>query len=140
MKSVNGFAAIMLLFSSIIFIHCSPDTEYINTPQEIITRGNWMVDYYFKDGDKTALYGSSQFTFNNDGTVSCTDSAQTCSGSWKIVYNVKGEDQLTMQLATQEAHLQELNVFWNITEKNRTIINLKNASAQSNTQLRLRKM
>ncbi len=54
MKNSKIFLATAFLFSSLFFTNCTPDNDSLTETQEIITRGNWSINYYYADQDKTA--------------------------------------------------------------------------------------
>ncbi|MFN2439881.1 MAG: hypothetical protein ABR503_11830 [Chitinophagaceae bacterium] len=129
MKNSKIFLAIALLFSSLFFINCTPDNDRLMETQEIITRGNWSINYYYSDQDKTAQVNNYQFSFENGGKVICIDNNNTYEGTWRIAKNVSG-DVLNMQLTTPPIELLQLNAGWNVTGKNTNSISLKSANVQ----------
>lgn len=127
--------AIALLVSSLFFINCTPDNDTFTETQEIITRGSWSINYYYADQDKTAQVNNYQFSFENGGKVSCTDSNTQFDGTWQVAKNVDG-DVLNIQLTTPPMELLQLNGGWKVTGKNTNSISLKSA----NVQLRITKL
>ncbi len=135
MKNSKIFLATAVLFSSLFFINCTPDNDTLTETQEIITRGNWSIDYYYAGQDKTAQVNNYQFIFENGGKVTCTDNGTQYAGKWQIKKNVEG-DVLDIQLTTPPVELLQLNDGWNVTGKNINSISLKSA----NVQLRMTKI
>lgn len=129
MKTSKFFVATALFFSSLFFINCTPDNDRFTETQEIITRGDWSINYYYADQDKTAQVNSYQFNFENGGKVTCTDNNTQYYGTWQVAKNVGG-DVLSMQLATPPIELLELNNGWEVTGKNTSSISLKSANVQ----------
>jgi hypothetical protein len=129
MKNSKPFLAIALSVSSLFFINCTPDNDNLTETQEIITRGNWAINYYYADHDKTAQVNNYQFSFGNGGKITCTDNNTTYNGTWQIAKNVGG-DVLNMQLMTPPLELLQLNDGWNVTGKNTNSISLKSANVQ----------
>jgi len=129
MKTSKFFVAAALLVSLLFFIKCTPDNDRLTETQEIITRGNWSINYYFADQDKTAQVNAYQFVFENNGKVTCTDNNTQYRGTWQVAKNVGG-DMLKMQLTSPPTELLELNNGWNVTGKNTNSISLKSANVQ----------
>lgn len=137
MKSTKILAA-SLLFFSFIFVSCIGDYDYINTTKEIITRGQWTVDYYYAGQDRTADYSGYYLTFRANGTLECQRDADTYNGTWGVQKDANGEESLLkIQLASSEPSLQELSLDWDVTEKNIGTVSLKNDT--NGAQLRIRK-
>ena len=133
MKSATLFAAILLLVSSTLF-SCTEQQDMVTGPEDMLSRGNWTVDYYFNGQDQTAQYGSYSFTFNSNGIVSCANTVHNCTGTWQIRKNVQS-DELSISLTTQQPELQQLNQNWSIAEASMQSLTLTNGTGQ----FRLRK-
>jgi hypothetical protein len=136
MKSVKICAA-LLLFVSAFFTSCSPDHDYISETNEIITRGNWKVDYFYTTNDKTDQYRDYNFQFSGNGTVECTGANHSCTGTWSTIHDEKGEEVLTIKLAEQ-SDMAELNNMWQVKGKQLNGLTLS-ARTASNIQLKLGK-
>ncbi len=129
MKNSKTFLTAALLLSSLFFTNCTTDNDRLTETQEIITRGNWSINYYYADQDKTAQVNAYQFVFENNGKVVCTDNNTQYTGTWQVAKNVGG-DVLNMQLTTPPIELLQLNNGWNVTGKNINSISLKSANVQ----------
>ncbi len=128
MKSVKFIAAILLLFSSLLFINCTPGEDRLST-QEIISRGDWSIDYFFAGQDQTSHYATYKFTFNANGSLSCSNISSHEVGDWQFVKNVEN-DVLNINLATQQGSLLVLNDHWTITGADMQSISLSSSSGQ----------
>jgi hypothetical protein len=135
MKNSKNFLAFALFASSLFFINCTPDNDALTETQEIITRGNWSINYYYADQDKTAQVNNYQFVFENGGKVTCTNDNNAYNGTWQVEKNVSG-DVLNLQLTTPPLELMQLNDGWNVTGKNSNSISLQS----DNLQLRITKL
>ena len=133
MRSASLFAFILVLFSTSLF-SCTEHQDMVPTPEEMLSRGNWSVDYYFAGQDQTAQYGNYRFSFKPDGSLSCDNNVHNCTGTWKIIKNVQS-DVLDISLTTQQPELQELNHDWTITASSLQSVTMTNGAEQ----LRLRK-
>ena len=100
MKSSNLLAALLLVASSLFFTRCTADHDFVSTPKEIITEGEWAVQTFMAGGDKTAQYTDYSFSFRPDGTVMIEGDGTEYSGTWKWTHNVQSEI-LSLQLPDQ---------------------------------------
>ena len=132
MKSAKIFAGI-LLFLSFSFTNCSSDHDYLYTTNEIITRGEWGVEF-FADPDKTAQYSNYAFQFNGNGVVQSTDGSSTVQGNWNVIRDVDGSDVLTITMKD----IQDISSSWNVKQKSTTALQLKGRG--NTTEFRIRKL
>ena len=114
MKSAKVFAA-LLLFISFLFTNCSPDRDYLFTTDEIITRGNWDVEF-FVDDNKTAAFNNYSFQFNANGKVYGTDGTKSVEGNWNVIRDVDRSDLLTINMNEQD-NVNELSNAWSVKAK-----------------------
>ena len=136
MKSSKFFVGLLLLFSSMAFVRCTPDQYISNSTKDVLSTGKWAVDYYYAGQDKTAQFNSYEFTFVGTGDVSGTNGSNQVQGKWSIMKDVNRNDVLEINLQTQEPFLLELNEIWKVADKSTDVI----AMDGSGMQLRLRKM
>ena len=127
MKNAKVFAVILLLVS-FTFTNCSPDQDHLFTTNEIITRGNWGVEFFINN-DKTTEYADYVFQFSGNGTFTGTDGTHTTEGSWSVIRDVDRTDLLTISISDQ-THMTELNNSWSVKGKSAVALKLlsKNAS------------
>jgi hypothetical protein len=136
MKNHSLSLSVILLLVSIMFFRCTPgDMDYSSTAKEIITKGEWSVDYYFAGQDKTAQYSSFHFEFLGNGTVEGTTGTTTFTGTWSTLRDVNRKELLNINITTP--HLPELNDQWTVNEVSSTIIMLRN---EGNDLLRLKRL
>ena len=139
MKSTKLVATLLLFLCSLSFIGWSKQTDDLPTEtKDILTQGQWKVNYYFADQDRTSQLSDYNFQFNPNGTLSCTHNASFCTGTWKVIRNVNGFDLLEMNVGQTNSDLQQLNLTWKITDKNFQLLNMQ-GQAQSQYQLRIAK-
>jgi len=134
MKSVNFFAVI-LLFVSFSFTNCSPDQDHLFTTNEIITRGNWGVEFFINQ-DKTTEYGNYVFTFSGNGTLQGTDGTKTAEGTWNVIRDADRSDLLTINLSEQN-NMADLNNSWSVKAKSTVALTLQ---AKNASEFRIRKL
>lgn len=135
MKSAKAFA-VFLLFISLLFTNCSPDHDYLFTTNELITRGNWDVEF-FKDDTKTAVFNNYSFQFNGDGKLYGTDGVKTVEGSWNVIRDVDRTDVLTINM-NEQGNVGELSNVWSVKAKSTEAFTLQ--AKGSTTEFRLRKL
>ena len=135
MKSAKLFAAI-LLFISFSFANCTQDRDYRYGTDEIITSGNWGVEFY-ANPDKTAEFSTYSLQFNGNGKVQGTNGLNTVEGTWTVVHDVDRTDVLSISINEQNP-LSELTNKWSITTKNNNALALKLKGGA--TEFRIRKL
>lgn len=137
MKNVKLFTQLLIIVSTSFFAGCSPENlNDQSTPKEIISKGQWSVDYYFSGQDKTSLYNDFHFSFIGNGTVTATNATNTVTGVWSMVTDVNRNQVLKIKIDSQEPYLLELNDQWSITNSSTDAITMKDAGGE----LRLRKL
>src|SRR5689334_16949809 len=115
MKNFKLTLNLLLLASTVFFANCTPELPYVSTTKEVIVQGSWNVQYYFDGQDNTAQYYDFQFTFSNNGTLSCVKGTDTFSGTWSMIKDADHKDVLHITMDTQVAALTALNVDWTVT-------------------------
>lgn len=137
MKNVKLFAQLLIIATASLFASCSPQNlNDLSTPKEIISKGQWSVDYYFSGQDKTSLYNNFHFSFIGNGTVTATNATNTITGTWSMITDVSRNKVLKINIDSQEPYLLELNDQWSIINSSTDAITMKDASGE----LRLRKL
>lgn len=137
MKSAKpALSFLLIVISTSLFTSCTPESlDYSATTREFISKGQWSVDLFFAGQDKTAQYSGYQFSFIGNGTATATNGVETVSGTWSVVRDVNRNEILSINMNTQN-QMQELNVQWNVTDKNNFIIAMKDGS----NELRFKKL
>lgn len=131
MKSANLILS-TLLFSTLLFVRCTPSQDLVPSTREIITQGNWVVEHFDNGQNLTSNYSNYQFRFNTNGRISCLHSGGACEGMW----NVDPNEVLQIQLHSQEATVQQLVKDWKVVSADLNTVNLQ----LNTTHLRLRKL
>ena len=98
--------------------------DFVNT----ITKGSWMIPYFFDDAEKTASYSGYTFVFKSDKSVVATKGAISEVGNWEstIKNNVR-EFQITFSTEL----LSKLNNSWKLFEFNNSQIRLRNVTSNT---------
>lgn len=135
MKTANCLA-IALLIISFSSTNCSPDRDYYFTTNEIITQGNWGIEF-FVNQDKTAEYGNYKFHFSGNGRLEGTDGNKTIKGTWNVIRDADRTDLLTITL-NEQIYMPELNNTWNVKSKSANAFNFQLKG--NNAEFRIRKL
>jgi hypothetical protein len=138
MKSAQLFASLLLIVCSLSFFSCSKQEAIATETKDILTQGQWKVDYYFSDQDRTAQLADYSFQFNANGSMNCVHNSNVCNGNWKIIRNVNGSDLLEINIPAVNNDLQQLNLTWKITGVYLQTLAMQ-GEAQSQYQLRIAK-
>jgi len=135
MKSAK-FIAVILLFISFSFTSCAPDQDQLFTTKEIITRGNWGVEFFINE-NKTTEYANYVFTFSASGVLLGTNGNNTVEGTWTVIRDADRLDLLTINLNEQN-NIAELNNSWSVRSKSTVALQLQ---AKGNaSEFRIRKL
>lgn len=89
---------------------------------EIITKGTWVIPYYFDDSEKTSYYGGYSFVFKSDKSVVATKGGISETGQWDstVQNNVK---EVTLNFNSEL--LGKLNKNWKMFEFNNSQVRLR---------------
>jgi hypothetical protein len=135
MKNAKLFSYLLIVASTSFFARCTPERlDDFGTAKEIISNGQWSVDYYYAGQDKTTQFSNYQFSFIGNGTVTANYGTGSINGTWAILRDVNRNEVL--RISIQEPHLQELNEQWNVVNASSDILGMKG----SNSELRLKKL
>ncbi|MPM09441.1 hypothetical protein SDC9_55758 [bioreactor metagenome] len=118
----------LLLF---VFVSCSRD-DSVQVANRI-NEGSWKITYYYdKDHDETADYSGLTFDFNDDGSVTATNSSSSYQGTWSTG-NDDSSDKLYLTFGNPDL-LMEISDDWIILDQSSSKIELKDDS-DSGTEL-----
>ena len=135
MKSAK-IVAVILLFISFSFTNCSQNQDHLFTTDEIITRGNWGVEFFI-DENKTQEYSNYVFRFSPNGTLQSNDGVNSIEGTWDVIRDVDRSDLLTITLSDQ-AHLVDLNNTW--VYRGKSTVGLRLQAKGNASEFRIRQL
>ncbi|KQB39690.1 hypothetical protein [Flavobacterium aquidurense] len=92
---------------------------------ETITKGTWIIPYFFDGSEKTMSYSAYSFVFNNDQSVVATKGAISQTGQWQSNMT-NGVRELQLNFSTDL--LSKLNSNWKLFEFNNSQIRLRDVS------------
>ena len=137
MKASKPSFRIILFAAVFFFASCTKDQDFSSTTREIISEGQWSVDYYYAGQDKTTLFSHFQFVFQGNGVVKGSNGSVSIEGSWNMIRDVNRNDVIRITINSPEPHFSDLTESWNVTEKNSSVVAMKDAQ---NHELRFRKL
>ena len=115
MKYPKFIAYLLVIVSASYFTGCTKESiDYPTSTKQVITGSTWSVDYYFAGQDRTSEFSNYKFSFVGTGVVTADDGTNTFNGNWSVVTDVNRKDVLRLNLT--EAHLQDLNSSWTVTD------------------------
>lgn len=88
--------------------------------------GSWKVTYFIDDDNdnETSKFADYRFTFNADGTVSATRSANVKAGTW-LVRRDDGRTELELDFNDNDDPLDELDEDWEVVSLTNVKITLR---------------
>ncbi len=97
--------------------------------EQVLTKGSWVIPYFFVTSDKTSLYSGYSFVFKNDKSVAATKGGITKTGQWESEI-LNGVRKLKINFSTEL--LSKLNTNWELFEFNNSQIRLRDVSTSTN--------
>lgn len=96
---------------------------------ETITKGSWIIPYFFDDSEKTSSYSGYSFVFKSDKSVVASKGAITEMGQWESeIWNGVGK----LKINFSSELLSKLNTNWELFEFNNSQIRLRDVSNSTN--------
>ncbi|HEX2608300.1 MAG TPA: hypothetical protein VHK91_13015 [Flavisolibacter sp.] len=134
MKYLNSVFGVLLLILSLS--SCSPQQDAITSTREIISQGNWTVDYYFPGQNRTEQFLNYAFHFRGDGTLTIEQGSQVATGNWSLVHDVNRNEVIALQINSSNPQITSLNEHWSVVDRNLSALAMKDGN---NVELRLKK-
>ncbi|PJJ09393.1 hypothetical protein CLU83_2746 [Flavobacterium sp. 1] len=96
---------------------------------ETITKGSWIIPYFFDDSEKTSSYSGYSFVFKSDKSIVASKGAITEMGQWESeIWNGVGK----LKINFSSELLSKLNTNWELFEFNNSQIRLRDVSNSTN--------
>ncbi|HEU4470167.1 MAG TPA: hypothetical protein VFR58_03710 [Flavisolibacter sp.] len=137
MKAIKLAAVFCILASGLLFTSCTRDADYSSTTREIISKGQWTIDYFYAGQDRTAQFSHYTFTFQGNGVVTGGSSTVSFAGSWSMIRDVERNDVILMNISGQEPQLSALSRTWSVRAKSSNALTMKD---DENNEIRFRKL
>ena len=129
-----------LLFFSLTLTGCSKNYDYSSGVENIVSRGNWIVNYYYENADLTGEFQNYRFVFNQTGTVTYTLNADTHTGTWKKIIDVNKNEFLIFEFNTHDQNIEKLNQEWKIISKSTSILEFESSLPATSIQLNIARL
>ena len=139
MKTPNRLIALSLFFS-LTLTGCYKSYDYTSGVEDIVSKGNWIVNYYYENGDLTAEYEKYRFVFNNTGTVNYTLNTETYTGTWRKITDADKNEFLIIDFDTHDQNIEKLNQEWKITSRSNSIVEFKSGQPTTSIQLHIARL
>ncbi len=118
------------------------DMDAVQTVSDIqtnIVSGDWMISSYVDSGvDETSDYTGFTFTFNNDGVVSASSTAEMLTGAWSVEMDNSMDDSsdsdvdFTLFFGVPDTHdFDDLSDDWDVVSYTATMLSLRDVSGGS---------
>jgi hypothetical protein len=139
MKNSKVFFTAFVLFLSLAFTRCTPDTTgLVPSTEEILIRNAWAVDYYFHNQDMTSDFGSSRILFSSTGTVGYQRNGETIPGTWVKTIDASNNELITLHFNTADANVNRLNESWKLTDKGISSLQFEENNGTTNILFRIK--
>ena len=133
MKTTNRITK-LLLFFSLTLPGCYKSYDSSSGVEDIVSRGNWIVNYYYENADMTGEYENYRFVFNNTGVVSYTLSTDTHTGTWRKATDANKNEFLIIDFITHDQNIEKLNQEWKITSSSNSILDFVQPATNTKMQ------
>lgn len=135
------------IVGSLSIIACSNDeddnsldpVQAVSDIQTNVISGDWMISSYVDSGvDETSDYAGFTFTFNNDGIVNASSTAEMLTGAWSVEEDSSMDDSsdsdvdFTLFFGVPDTHdFDDLNDDWDVVSYTATMLSLRDVSGGS---------
>lgn len=129
---------VLLLFLVLALFSCrKEDAKFKKQTENILIGGLWYIDHYSNRGEnETAYFSSYKMMFAQDGKLSATNGAITCTGYWDVIHenpNENSVDDLRLLLNFPAYnYFQELNNDWEFITISAERVELKHSNEDGN--------
>lgn len=135
---------ILILLAVVVFASCSSDDDagdvYTSEFEDIkttLSEGQWEVSTFIDDEvDKTSIFESFVFTFNEDGTVEGKTDLFTEPGTWAYDNTSSASEKLVIAFGETEP-LSEISDDWDIISVSNSKVELSDSNDDGNNDIEL---
>lgn len=135
MKTLKFLLAPALLFLLFIFNRCTPNQTLVSSTDEMLTRSNWGIDYFYDTQDLTSAYGGYHLLFSSTGAVAAQNQNETQQGTWEISPDSNNNEVLTISFNTPDINISKFNQQWKLVSKTTTTLQFEEAAYSGITSL-----
>lgn len=138
---------LVALAATMLISACSNDednnemdaVQTVSDIQTNVVTGDWMISSYIDSGvDETSDYAGFTFTFNGDGVVSASSSAEMLTGAWSVEMDSSIDDSsdsdvdFTLFFGVPDTHnFDDLSDDWDVVSYSATMLSLRDVSGGS---------
>lgn len=126
---------VLLMSMSVLFtlVSCTNDNPANLSPtvvQNNVQAGAWRITSFIDSGkDETSHFSGYTFTFDNNGTITSTNSSVTYSGTWSITDNNSNDDSPDSDI--------DFNIFFNLSNNFEDLSEDWHIVSQTSTRIEL---
>lgn len=135
MKNTKLLFASAMLFLAVAFSRCTPNQTLVSPTDEMLTRSNWAVDYFYDSKDLTAEYGGYHLLFSSTGAVAAKSQNEAEQGRWQISPDVNNNEILTISFDTPDINISKFNQQWKLVGKTTTTLQFEEAAHSGTSSL-----
>ena len=139
MKTANRLIA-PLLFFSLTLTGCSKNYDYSSGVEDIVSKGNWIVNYYYENTDLSSEFENYRFVFSNSGSVACTLNSDIHTGTWKKIIDADKNEFLIIDFNTHDQNIEKLNQDWKIISKSTSILQFESSMPATSIQMHIARL
>lgn len=139
MKNSRVFLTASVLFVSLLFVRCTPDTSgFTPTTEDVLIRNSWAVAYYYHNQDMTNSFISSKILFSSTGAVAYIKDGVIIPGTWSTGVDVSNNELITLRFDTSDPNISELNKSWRLTDRSANAFQFVQSDGGTNILLRIK--
>lgn len=101
-----------------------------------LTASKWKVHYFFYITDQTRQVADYVFTFKTDSSLTVSNATDTYGGGWSVKKDNAGTQFITINVRSL-TQIQLLNSDWKVVANDGSIIQLKETTNGTNSDLHL---
>jgi len=139
MKNSRVFLTAFVLFVSLLFIRCTPDTTgFTATTKDVLIRNSWAVAYYYHNQDMTNSFVSSKILFSSTGAIAYVKDGVDVFGTWSTGVDASNNELITLRFDTSDPSISELNKSWRLTDRSANAFQFVQNDGGTNILLRIK--
>ena len=139
MKTANQLI-VLLLFFSLTLTGCYKSYDYSSGVEDIVSKGNWIVNYYYENADLSGEFQNYRFVFTNTGAVTYTLNADTYTGTWRKFIDAYKIEFLIIDFNTHDQNIEKLNQEWKVISRSNSILEFESGQPTTSIQMHIARL
>ncbi|MBS1620355.1 MAG: hypothetical protein JST10_13985 [Bacteroidetes bacterium] len=137
MKAKSLLTFSIILSSLFFFCRCTPtpNQEFISSTDEMLTRSNWSIDYFYDSQNVTLDFGGFKLLFSGTGAAIAQKNNESIQGNWNISKDRDNHEIMAINFTTSDITISKFNNQWKLTGKTNSVLEFEESSHSSNTVL-----